>query len=208
MRNFKEIKKYVSDSILPQYRYNDNAHNVEHIEYVINRSLRFSKKYNCDACVLYVAAAYHDIGHSINPDNHEKISAEIFANDNQIKKWFSKTEINLISEAIEDHRSSNANMPRSIYGEILSSADRSTNVLGAIKRSVYYNRHYLGRAKSEIVLSNVCSYIIKKYGVNGYSKSYVNDVQYCRFIKKMIFLSKHPQLLETIIKIVILTYYD
>ena len=202
MRDLNEIQKYVNTVVLPRYKSNDDAHNVEHVKYVIKRSLKFSRRYNCDACIVYVAAAYHDIGHSINPDNHEKVSAEIFEEDTQIKKWFSKNEINLISEAIQDHRASDKQPPRSIYGEIISSADRTINVVLAIKRSVRYNMHHFGRENQELIVSNVYSYILNKYGETGYSKTYVEDKQYYKFHQNMIFLSKHPVFLKLLIKMV------
>ncbi len=202
MRNLNEIQKYVNTVVLPQYKSNDDAHNVEHVKYVIKRSLKFSKQYNCDSCIVYVAAAYHDIGHSINPDNHEKVSAEIFEEDTQIKKWFSKNEINLISEAIQDHRASDKQPPRSIYGEIISSADRTINVVLAIKRSVRYNMYHFGCENQERIVSNVYSYIINKYGETGYSKTYVKDKQYYKFNQNMIFLSKHPTFLKILIKLI------
>ena len=39
----KEIKKYIENNIFPQYIHNDSGHNLEHIKYVIKRSLKFAK---------------------------------------------------------------------------------------------------------------------------------------------------------------------
>ena len=45
-----------------------------------------------------------------------------------------------MSEAVEDHRSSLENDPRSIYGKIVSSADRNTSVEVTLKRCYSYNK--------------------------------------------------------------------
>ena len=35
-----KLKKYIKDKILPRYNANDNGHGIDHIMYVIDRSLR------------------------------------------------------------------------------------------------------------------------------------------------------------------------
>lgn len=53
------------------------GHNLEHIQYVIDRSLKFAntvEDINFD--MVYTIAAYHDIGHYIDAKNHEKVSAD------------------------------------------------------------------------------------------------------------------------------------
>ena len=40
---------------------------INHIKYVTDRCLELSKNNDVDFNILYVAAAYHDIGHHINP---------------------------------------------------------------------------------------------------------------------------------------------
>ena len=34
-----KLKKYIEDNILVEYEKNDEGHNIEHIEYVLNRAL-------------------------------------------------------------------------------------------------------------------------------------------------------------------------
>lgn len=43
-----------------------------------------------------------------------------------------------MSEAIEDHRASLEYIPRSIYGKIISSADRNTSIEDILKRTYEY----------------------------------------------------------------------
>lgn len=103
----KKLKKYIKKEILPKYILNDEGHNIKHINYVIKRSIKFSKTVsNIDKNIVYTVASYHDLGYYKDPENHEKVAAEIFKNDNNIKTFFTEEEINLIIEAIEDHRAS------------------------------------------------------------------------------------------------------
>ena len=69
----QELKKYIEENILPTYEKNDKGHNLEHINYVTNRSLKFAnniKDINYD--MVYTIASYHDIAHHIDAKNHEK----------------------------------------------------------------------------------------------------------------------------------------
>ena len=72
----EKFKRYVEQNIFPQYRRNDKRHQIEHIHYVLNRCYKLSKNRSVDNNMLYVMAAYHDIGHHVDYKNHEKVSAQ------------------------------------------------------------------------------------------------------------------------------------
>ncbi len=134
-----ELKKYIEEKIFPSYEKNDWGHNLEHIYYVIDRSMRFAstiKDINYD--MVYTIAAYHDIGHNLDANNHEKISGEILLKDDALKDFFTNEQINIMAEAVYDHRSSMKEEPRSIYGKIVSSADRNTIIDVSLKRTYSY----------------------------------------------------------------------
>lgn len=116
----EELRKYIETTIYKEYQKNDKGHDINHIKYVTDRCLELSKNYDVDFNVLYVAAVYHDIGHHINPKEHEIISARIMYNDLNLRKYLSNENIDIIKEAIEDHRASSNHIPRSIYGKILA----------------------------------------------------------------------------------------
>lgn len=79
---------YIKENIFPIYSKNDKGHNMEHINQVISRSLEFSKSYNVDDKLCYIAAAYHDLGHHIDKDTHEKISSDMFLSDEFMREFF------------------------------------------------------------------------------------------------------------------------
>ena len=111
----KELKNYIEEEIFKEYEKNEEGHGINHIKYVINRSLEFSKEIkDINTEMVYVIAAYHDIGHHIDKDNHEKVSAEILIKDNNLKKFFTAEELKIMHDAVEDHRASSKTEPRSI----------------------------------------------------------------------------------------------
>ena len=113
--------------------------------------LEFAKRYDVDINMVYTVAAYHDLGHYIDRNTHEIISAQMFIEDENIKAWFTDEQINTIKEAIEDHRASNKYKPRSIYGMIVSTADRTIiDIDDTIKRTYSYGKkNYIGLSEEE-----------------------------------------------------------
>ena len=92
--------------------------------------------------MVYVIAAYHDIGHHIDRENHEKVSADMLLKDEKLKDFFTNEQIEIMSIAVEDHRSSSDNIPRNIYGKIVSSADRNNTVEACLERSYFYGKKH------------------------------------------------------------------
>ena len=178
----KALENYINTEILPQYKKNDIGHSLEHIDYVIRRCFRFAEQFSdIDINMLYTIAAFHDIAHHIDKKNHEKLSAEIFYNNEKIQNFFTDKERALIKEAIEDHRASSGSAPRSDYGKIISSADRSTDVDDFLRRTHAYTlKHYPDCTRVEM-LQRAYEHTEQKYGKDGYAKHYVKDEEYENF---------------------------
>lgn len=191
-----ELKKYIEENIYPLNNKNDIGHNMEHVSYVINRSLKFAEMVdNVNINIVYVVASYHDVGHHIDAKNHEKVSSEIFLNDMEMKKYFNDEEINIISEAILDHRASNDYEPRSIYGKIVSSADRNTSIDEPLKRTYQYTlKHCPGLSIDEMV-DRAYKHLSEKYGQEGYAKEkmYFKDDEYEKFLNDLVSLLKDKE---------------
>ena len=182
-----ELQNYIETEIFPLYTRNEASHGINHIHTVINRSLNIAKEYEVNKNIVYTVAAYHDLGHYINPKIHEKLSAEIFMKDNKIKKWFTEEEIQTIKEAIVDHRASSNHEPRSIYGKIVSTADRTIKSIDvSIKRAyIYYINNFPSIPKKERI-QKVYEHLNDKYGPNGYAKTYLYDEEFEIEKKKFI----------------------
>ena len=182
----KQLVEYVEKNIFPIYQKNDSGHGIEHIKYVIKRSLEFAKQFdNINLDMVYVIASYHDIAHHIDKDNHEVLSAKLFYENGKMKEFFTDEQRIIIKEAIEDHRASLEYEPRSNYGKIISSADRNVDLISALKRThAYTTKHYPDLALEEMI-KRAYKHISKKFGTDGYAKSYCYDKEFEDFKKRV-----------------------
>lgn len=185
----ENLIKYIQDNIFPEYSKNDTGHGIEHIQYVINRCFKFAEQFdNIDLDMLYTIAAFHDIGHHIDKKNHEVLSAKIFYDNDNMKQFFTEEQRKTIKQGIEDHRASSDNIPRSDYGKIISSADRSTNINEFLQRTHSYTLKHNPDSTIEEMLERAYNHTKDKYGKDGYAKSYVIDEEYNNFKNEIISL--------------------
>ena len=168
------IKSYVELNIIPIYRTFDKAHNLEHIGKVIANSLAIACDYEVDINKVYVIAAYHDIGLSQGREYHEKTSAAFLLSDTKLKEWFSDNDLVMMSQAVEDHRASNDYEPRSIYGKIISEADRDIEYLTILRRTIQYSLKNYPSYNIEQHFIRTYEHIRDKYGEGGYLKLWLN----------------------------------
>lgn len=188
----EQLKDYIEESIFPEYNKNEIAHGISHIKTVIRRSFELIKQNNLevDNNIVYTVAAYHDIGHHIDRKKHEIISAEIMSKDENLNKFFSQEELKTIKEAIEDHRASIDHEPRSIYGKIVSSADRNNTIEQCLERPYYYAKKQEPNASDEELFKKSYEHLKLKFGENGYAKFYLKDEEYDKFLKELRTLLK------------------
>ena len=92
----------------------------------------------------------------------------------------------MVKEAIEDHRASSTHEPRSIYGKIISTADRTIiDIDNTIKRTYSFGkRHYAGLSEKQQI-ERVYDHLVEKYGEKGYAKVYLKDENFEESIKKL-----------------------
>ena len=183
-----KLKTYIEKNIFPSYERNDLGHNLDHIKYVIDRSMRFASEVegiNLD--MVYTIAAYHDIGHYIDAKNHEKISADMLSKDENLKQFFTPEEISIMADAVYDHRASMEEDPRTIYGKIVSSADRNTLIEVPLKRTYAHRVAHSHDTTLEEVIEESRQHIINKFGKTGYAttKMYFEDPDYKKFLEQI-----------------------
>lgn len=174
-----ELVQYIENEIFPLYNKNEEGHGINHIKTVIKRSLKLAKDYDANLDMVYTIASYHDLGHYIDRNTHEIISAKMFMQDEKIRQWFTDEQRSIIREAIEDHRASSNHEPRTIYGKIISTADRTIiDIDDTIRRSYSYGkRNYVGLSEEEQI-ERVFQHLTEKYGENGYAKVYLEDKEF------------------------------
>lgn len=176
----RELMEYVEKNIFPIYDKVDKAHNVEnHIRPVIKDCLVLGSKFQeINFNIIYTVASYHDLGLIKNREQHHRISKEFVLQDENLKKWFSKEQIYMIAEAVEDHRASNEEEPRSIYGEIIADCDRSIDLLEIMYKtksglpSKYPQEDF---SSFEREFEKAYEWIIAKNSKNGYMRFYIDE---------------------------------
>ena len=110
----------------------------------------------------------------------------MFMKDENIKRWFADEQRMVIKEAIEDHRASCNHVPRTIYGKIVSTADRTiVDMDNTIKRSYTYGKkNYIGLSEEE-QFDKVYEHLVEKYGESGYAKVYLEDKEFDEAVGKL-----------------------
>jgi len=190
----RKLQKYIEKKIFPKYKNNDFGHNLDHIKYVIDRSLKFASEVdNVNFNMVYVIASYHDIGHYIDAKNHEKISAEIVLSDDNLREFFTEDEIKTIADAIYDHRASMDGEPRTVYGKIVSSADRNTLVDVTLKRTYAYRIEHNPNNTLDEIIEESRQHVIKKFGKKGYAteKMFFEDLESKKFLEDISNLAEN-----------------
>ncbi len=196
----KNLEEYIKKCIFPIYEKNDLGHGLDHITYVIKRSLKFASMVSdINYDMVYTVASYHDIGHYIDAKNHEKVSSDILLEDEKLKEFFSKEQIKIMSDAVYDHRASMDGEPRSIYGKIVSSADRNTLIDIPLKRTYEYRVKNNQNDSLEQIIEESRLHILNKFGKEGYAKEkmYFEDIEYKNFLEEITKLSENKEMFRT-----------
>lgn len=169
------LKTYVQESILPRYDAFDAAHQRDHAQMVISRALDLAEFYPVDKEMIYVSAAYHDLGLLAGRENHHLVSGEILRNDARLLEWFSASQIETMAQAAEDHRASAQREPRSIYGKIIAEADRLIDPILVIERTLQYGHKHYPQLSKEEHFNRAIRHLHEKYGPQGYLKLWIPE---------------------------------
>lgn len=166
---------YIHQSILPQYDAFDGGHRRDHAETVISESLKLARANHADETMAYVIAAYHDLGLKIDREHHHIHSGEILMADNTLRRFFTPDQLLTMRDAVEDHRASSQNPPRTIYGAIVAEADRQIDPLTVIHRTMAYSRQMLPEADFETLYQRSLAHLHEKYAEGGYMKLWLHS---------------------------------
>ncbi len=189
------LKNYIFQNIFPEYEKNDKGHGIFHILEVIRRAFELNNSLNLslDDNLIFTIAACHDNGKYINHETHEKIAAERFFSNNDFKNFFSDFERQIIKEAIEDHRSSFKDTPRSDYGKLISSADRNSTIDIVFIRSFFVGQVRTPNMTIEEFLEFTLNRLRKRYSEEDSENMFFEDEIYATFLKDMRELLKNEK---------------
>jgi len=168
-----EIKSYIEQKIIPQYEQFDAAHKTPHALKVIKTIMELTRIVpDVDDEMCYVVAAFHDLGLAFGRETHHLESERIVRQDEFLKNYFSKDQIDIMAKAVRDHRASGS-CPENIYGKLISDADRDYDFDNVITRCINYRRE-LDFFESFV---EVQKHIKNKYRSDGYMKEFYYRVK-------------------------------
>jgi uncharacterized protein len=201
----KELINYVKDNIIPQYLNFDKAHNIEHVKSVIKRSFEIAENLdeNLNSDMIFVVAAYHDMGMTVNRKNHNLHSGNIIRNDEYLKSCFDEIDIEKMAEAVEDHSTHLKRKPKNIYGQIVSDADKDIDIDNALKRTWQFAKKYFPSYDEEQKIEDVYDDLCKRYGKNGAVKFWLSDDATNTYFKEMKKIALNKDLFNEKIKEII-----
>jgi len=171
----KSLIDYIEGSIIPMYDGFDAGHGRDHVGAVIEEALRLAGFYDVNADMIYAAAAYHDTGLSVDRKTHHLESGKIIRADKRLVEWFTPDQIEVIAQAVEDHRASSDHEPRTIYGKIIAEADRQIIPESIILRTVQYGLSHYPELDKEGHWLRTCEHMAEKYDTGGYLKLWIPE---------------------------------
>ena len=170
-----QLKAYIEQDILPRYEQFDAAHQRNHAEEVIERSLALAEHYEVDVNMVYAIAAYHDTGLCEGRDTHHLVSGRIIREDKKLREWFNEDQIETMAQAAEDHRASSGHEPRSIYGKIVAEADRLITPEKVIRRTIQFTQDHFPDYDKEQQYQRFREHLMEKYSDTGYLRLWIPE---------------------------------
>lgn len=192
-----ELRAYIEEHILPRYESHDAAHRRDHAEGVIERSLALATHYDVDLDMVYTIAAWHDVGLCEGREHHHLSSGRMLLEDNTMQRWFTPEQLNIMREAIEDHRASSDHPPRTIYGAIVAEADRQIVPEVVMRRTVQYGLAHYPALSREEHWQRFLGHLHEKYDHGGYLKLYIPHSDNAVRLAELRALIAQPALLRT-----------
>ena len=175
MSNEMTLQEYIENEILPRYAAFDKGHQRDHAESVIEESMVLAHEYGADKEMAYVIAAFHDLGLEKGRELHHIYSGEILMADPILPQFFNKEQLMLMREAVEDHRASSKNAPRSIYGAIVAEADRHIDPEMILRRTMQFGMKQNPEADFEWHFERAYQHMLEKYAEGGYMRLWLNS---------------------------------
>ena len=188
------LHEYIEQQILPRYAAFDKGHQRDHAESVINESLVLAKEHGADLDMAYTIAAFHDLGLEVNRELHHIHSGEILMADPVLPQFFTNEQREIMRDAVEDHRASSKNAPRTIYGAIVAEADRHIDPETILRRALQFGMKQNPNADFEWHFERAYQHMLEKYAEGGYMKLWLNskrNVQGLQNLRKIIGDKEH-----------------
>lgn len=193
-----ELRTYIEQEIIPRYDEFDAGHRRDHVLTVIEQSLNLAQYYDVNVDMVYAIAAYHDTGLVGGREYHHIVSSEIVCNDERLREWFDDAQIEVMADAVVDHRASNSREPRSIYGKIVAEADRIIDGATIVRRTIQYGLSHYPEMDKEHQYERFVEHINEKYAEGGYLKLWIPQSPNAERLKEFRAKIKEPGMLRAL----------
>lgn len=171
----EELKAYIEREILSRYDGFDAAHRRDHADVVVSRSVELAEGLGADVEMAYVIAAYHDTGLAVGREVHHTESKRILLEDRALRRWFAEEDIATMGDAVEDHRASSKQPPRTIYGRIVAEADRLIEPRTILRRTVQFTLTHHPDLDKEEGYARLVEHMREKYDYGGYLRLWIEE---------------------------------
>ena len=193
-----DLMEFVERNVLKRYNAFDAAHNMIHVNRVIKASINLAKKMGVDLDMAYVVAAYHDLGLEKERATHHFESGKILKADKRLEQWFSVQQIDIMRQAVEDHRASASRAPRNIYGKIVAEADRDLKPDSIFRRTIAYGLDHYPEKTHEEHWERFLEHLQQKYSSAGYIKLWIPGSENEKDLAELRKIINTPQQLRKI----------
>lgn len=165
--------EFIEANILPRYTAFGASHGLAHVTRVIRASLVLARHIGADEDMAYCVAAYHDLGLSGPRAVHHITGGQILLRDTRLRRWFTPAQIEIMRQAVEDHRASASHAPRSIYGKIVAEADRDLDGDTVFRRAIEYGLERYPDMSREEQWERFRHHMDSKYSQTGYIRLWI-----------------------------------
>ncbi len=188
----RDIIFYLQNKIVPSYRKNDKAHDLDHLHCVLKRSFSLAKQFgeSLDYNIICILAVFHDSKYHISMENHEKLAGEVLQGDKFLAIYYSEQERFKIKKILVEHDSKVDNKAISIYAKILRTADCTDSLNVVLKRLYEFRKAYFSEMSTNEKIEDSYKYMRVLYGKNGLdiNKHYFFEPKFDKMLKKAQFL--------------------
>ena len=194
------LHEYIERQILPRYAAFDRGHQRDHAQSVINESLVLAKEHGADLDTAYTIAAFHDLGLEVNRELHHLHSGEILMADPVLPQFFTEEQRSIMRDAVEDHRASSKNAPRTIYGAIVAEADRHIDPVTILRRTLQFGMKQNPDADFEWHFERAYEHMLEKYAEGGYMRLWLNSKRNVEGLAQLRAIINNKEQMRTICK--------
>lgn len=194
------LHEYIERQILPRYAVFDRGHQRDHAQSVINESLVLAKEHGADLDMAYTIAAFHDLGLEVNRELHHLHSGEILMADPVLPQFFTEEQRSIMRDAVEDHRASSKNAPRTIYGAIVAEADRHIDPVTILRRTLQFGMKQNPDADFEWHFERAYEHMLEKYAEGGYMRLWLNSKRNVEGLAQLRAIINNKEQMRTICK--------